>query len=79
MSTKQHRVVFGVVLVVTRMIGWILIALAVLGLLHVRSHTEYLALSFSLLTSVALGLVGVAWLVGVEMFLRFFDRYLSPN
>jgi hypothetical protein len=31
------------------------------------------------LSSVALGVVGVLWLVAVESFLRFFDHFLSRN
>jgi hypothetical protein len=38
-----------------------------------------IAASLGLLSSLALGLVGVVWLIGVELFLRFFDQYLSRN
>jgi hypothetical protein len=79
MLAKDQRLVFGVVMWVTRTFGWILIALAILGLPQMRFLTGPLAVSFGLLASVALGLAGVAWLVGVELFLRFFDRYLSRN
>lgn len=79
MSAKKQRLVLGVVIRVTRTFGWILIALAILGLPQMRSLTGRLAVSFGLLTSVALGLGGVAWLIGVELFLRFFDQYLSRN
>jgi hypothetical protein len=72
MSAKKQRLVFGVVTWVTWTFGWVLIALAILGLPQMRSFTERLAVSFGLLTSVALGLVGVAWLVEVQSFLRFF-------
>jgi len=37
------------------------------------------AAGFGLLSSIMLGLAGIAWLVGVKLFLRFFDRYLSRN
>jgi len=30
-----------------------------------------------MVTSLALGLVGPLWLIGVEVFLHFFDSYLS--
>jgi hypothetical protein len=79
MSAKNQRLVFGVVIWVTRTFGWILITLAILGLPQMRYLTGRLAVSFGLLTSVALGLAGLVWLVGVELFLRFFDRYLSRN
>ena len=32
-----------------------------------------------LLASLALGLLGIAWIVGLEVFLKFFDRFLSRN
>jgi hypothetical protein len=32
-----------------------------------------------LLASLALALLGVVWVIGLELFLRFFDRYLSRN
>ena len=32
-----------------------------------------------LLSSLALGLLGIAWIVGLELFLRFFDKFLSRN
>jgi hypothetical protein len=38
-----------------------------------------LAVSFGLISSIVLGLAGIAWLLGVNLFLRFFDRYLSRN
>jgi hypothetical protein len=33
----------------------------------------------TLLASLALALLGVVWVIGLELFLRFFDRYLSRN
>ena len=35
--------------------------------------------AFRLFPSVALGLVAVLWIVALELFLHFFDRYLSRN
>jgi hypothetical protein len=32
-----------------------------------------------LLASLALASLGVVWVIGLELFLRFFDRYLSRN
>ena len=72
-DTQQHRalrmIVWG-----SRAVGWILIAFATLNLPQIQ-----LAGSLRVLMSVALGVLGVAWVVGVELFLRFFDRYLSRN
>ena len=79
MSARKERLVFGVVIWVTRTFGCILIVLAILGLPQMRPLTGRLASSFGLITSVALGLAGLVWLVAVQLFLRFFDRYLSRN
>jgi hypothetical protein len=79
MFAKSNRQVFGVAIGVTRTMGLILIALAILGLPQMRFLTGRLAISFDLIMSIALGLMGVAWLVGVRLFVRFFDRYLSRN
>jgi hypothetical protein len=79
MSSNQRRVVFGVVILLTRTTGWILIAIAIFSLPQMRFLTGRLSITLGLLTSVALGLVGAAWLVGVELFLHFFDEYLSRN
>lgn len=79
MSAKPKRQVIGVILRFARAMGLILIFLAILGLPQMRFLTGRLAASFGLLMSVALGLAGLVWLVGVELFLHFFDRYLSRN
>jgi hypothetical protein len=79
MSATEHRVVFCVALRTARALGWILIALAILGLPQMRFLIGRLAVSFGLVSSIALALAGVAWLVGVKLFLCFFDRYLSRN
>ncbi len=79
MSVKPNRRVFGAILWVTRGIGLILIALAILGLPQMRYLTGRLATGFGLIMAVALGLTGVVWLFGVQVFLHFFDRYLSRN
>ncbi|MGA7794535.1 MAG: hypothetical protein WCA19_15985 [Candidatus Acidiferrales bacterium] len=79
MSANQHRLVFSSALRTSRAFGWILIALAIFGMPQMQFLTGRLAVSFGLLSSLALGLAGVAWLVGVKFFLLFFDRYLSRN
>jgi hypothetical protein len=79
MSVKQERLVFSTALRTTRAFGWILIALAILGIPQMQFLTGRLAVSFGLLSSLVLGLAGIAWLVGVKLFLIFFDRYLSRN
>jgi hypothetical protein len=78
-SAKPKRMVLGSAICAANIFGWSLIALALLGLPQMRVLTGRLAEGFGLLTSVALALAGVVWLVGVRMFLRFFDWYLSNN
>ncbi len=79
MSVNPNRQVFGAILWVARGMGLTLIALAILGLPPMRYLTGRLAASFGLIMSVALGLAGVVWLFGVQVFIHFFDRYLSRN
>jgi hypothetical protein len=77
MAVKRR--VIGVVVIVARVLGGLLIALAILGLPQMRFLTGRLASSLGLLSSVALVVAGIAWLVAVELFVRFFDQYLSRN
>lgn len=79
MSTHHERLVFSTALRVSNVFGWILIGLAILSIPQMRFLTGRLAVSFGLLSSIVLGLVGIVWLVGVKLFLHFFDRYLSRN
>ena len=76
---KSTRVVFHTPLAVTRTFGVLVIALGILGVPRMSFLTGHLAAALATLSSAALVLVGVAWLVGVEIFLHFFDRYLSRN
>jgi uncharacterized protein involved in cysteine biosynthesis len=73
------RRVIGVIVAVARVLGGLFIALAILGLPQMRFLTGSLASSLGLLSSVALVFAGIAWLVAVELFVRFFDQYLSRN
>jgi hypothetical protein len=79
MSAKQERIVFGTALWISRAFGCILIALAILGIPQMQLLLGRLAVSFGVLSSIMLGLAGIAWLIGVKLFLLFFDRYLSRN
>lgn len=74
---KSRRAFRGIVWA-CRAVGWILIALAILNALPFGLFGS-LGGSFKLLASVALGLLGIVWIVGLELFLRLFDRYLSRN
>jgi len=73
------RRIMGAWVWAARFFGVGLIALGILGLYPLRFLTGRLAFSFGVISGVALMLVGVAWLVGVRLFLRFFDQYLSRN
>lgn len=73
------RPVIGTLKMLARFVGCLLIAVAILGLPQLRFLTGNLEGSFRLLSSFALVFAGIAWLVVVELFLRFFDQYLSRN
>lgn len=79
MLVQRERIVFSRALRITRAFGWILIAVAILGIPQMHFLIGRVAASFGLISSIALGLAGIAWLVGVKLFLLFFDRYLSRN
>jgi hypothetical protein len=73
------RPVIGIITLVARFVGWLLVVLAILGLPQMRFLTGRLEGTFRLLSSVALVFAGIAWLVVIELFRRFFDQYLSRN
>jgi len=78
MPNRQPHRALRTIVWVGRAAGWALIALAIFNILQIGSLTR-LAGGFRMLTSVALGAVGLVWVIGLELFLRFFDRYLSRN
>jgi hypothetical protein len=59
-------------------VGWTLIFLAIFSIPQVGSLAPLLS-HFRLLPSLAIGLVGIAWVIGIELFFGFFNRYLSGN
>lgn len=61
-----------------RTVGWVLLFVAIFGILQAEFGKGTMA-AFRTLPSVALGLVAAVWLVALEVFLHFFDRYLSRN
>ncbi|HUJ31405.1 MAG TPA: hypothetical protein VLY23_09005 [Candidatus Acidoferrum sp.] len=73
------RPVIGIFKMVARIVGWLLVVLAILGLPQMRFLTGSLEGSFRLLSSLALVFAGIAWLVAVELLLKFFDQYMSRN
>jgi hypothetical protein len=61
-----------------RVLGWALIFLAIFSIPQVGGLAPFLS-RFRLLPSLALGLVGIVWVIGIELFFGFFNRYLSGN
>lgn len=78
MKVKQQRRALRGIVYVARAIGWMLIVLAILSIPQVEILIGF-ANGFRLLSSVVLAGLGIMWIVGVELFLRFFDRYLSRD
>jgi hypothetical protein len=79
MADKRERRAFRFLVWGSRAIGWILVALAVASPLPTWEFA-HISTSFRLLlSSLALGLVGIGWIVGLEVFLKFFDKFLSQN
>jgi hypothetical protein len=76
---SRKRPVIGTIAVVARFVGWLLVVLAILGLPQLRFLTGGLEGTFRLLSSIGLVFAGIVWLVAIELFLRFFDQYLSRN
>ena len=74
---RQQRI-FHPAVWVGRAIGWALLVIAVFGVAEGRLLPAIIG-NFRLLPSVALGVVAVVWIAGLELFLHFFDRYLSGN
>ena len=78
MSYRQEHRALRPIVWVARATGWVLIALAILSVLQIGALAQS-AGGFRLLASVALGVLGIAWVIGLELLLRLFDRYLSRN
>ena len=74
MTAKHKRRAFRMVVWGSRAIGLALIALSIASFLEVG-----LSGSLRLASSVALGVLGFVCIIGLELFLRFFDRFLSRN
>jgi predicted tellurium resistance membrane protein TerC len=74
-----RRRVLGGMVGLARIIGFGLIVLAVLSLPPMRFLAGSLAGVVAILSSLALGVVGIVLLIGVQVFLRFFDQFLSRN
>jgi len=73
------RRAIGVVVSAARIVGLLLIILALVGLPPLRSWIGKMREPLTFVSSVTLGLIGIVWLIGVQLFLRFFDQFLSRN
>ena len=78
MTVKHERRSLCIIVWGSRAFGWTLIVLAIINSLQIGAVT-HMGGSVKLLSSLALGLLGIAWIVGLELFLRFFDKFLSRN
>jgi hypothetical protein len=72
-----HRT-FRVGVWIGRTVGWLLLFVAIFGGLQSEFSNGTIS-AFRTFPSVALGLVAAVWIVAIEVFLRFFDRYMSRN
>lgn len=78
MAARGQQRIFHSAVWVGRAIGWALLIIAILGVAGAQLMPAIMG-NFKLLPSIALGLVAVVWIAGLELFLHFFDRYLSGN
>jgi len=76
-NNGQHRS-FHIAVWTGRIIGWVLLLVAILAALDAE-FSAGAPTRFSVFPAIALGLVAVVWIVVLELFLHFFDRYLSRN
>lgn len=75
----MKRRVMGSMILIARLIGLGLIVLGVLSLPQVRFLTGSMAGKIGIVAGLVLGVVGIVWLIAVQVFLRFFDQFLSRN
>ena len=78
MTARGQQRIFHPAVWVGRAIGWALLIIAILGVAGAQLMPAIMG-NFKLLPSIALGLVAVVWIAGLELFLHFFDRCLSGN
>ena len=79
LQRRERRIVFGGLIVAARLVGVLLIGVAVLELPAMRPVVGRYADLFGFVGSIALLLVGIVWLISVRMLIRFFDDYFSRN
>ena len=75
-NPKRQRRTFGIAVWAGRILGWTLLLIAIAGIVEQFSSRRVALRAFP---SVVLGLVALVFIFGLELFLHFFDRYLSRN
>lgn len=78
MRDRHERRALHVVVWGSRVFGGIRIVLAIVNSLQIGTVAR-MGGGVTLVSSLALGLIGIAWIVGLELFLRLFDKFLSGN
>jgi hypothetical protein len=78
MMDGGQRRTFRLAVWIGRAIGWVLLLVAILGITEAAFLPAIIG-RFRLLPSIGLALMAVVWIAGLEVFLHFFDRYLSRN
>ena len=73
------RRVLGTLVEAMRIVGLLLIVLGILGLPQMSFLTGHMAARFGAISGVVLMIMGIVCLAGVQLFLRFFDEYMSRN
>jgi len=75
----MKRRVMGVAVSIARLIGLGLVLLGALSLPQMRLFTGSIAGKIGMVAALALVVVGIVWLIVVQLFLHFFDQFLSRN
>jgi ABC-type methionine transport system permease subunit len=78
MMAGGHHRILRIAVWIARAIGWVLLLVAILGITQAAFLPTMLG-RLRLLPSIGLALMAVVWIAGLELFLHFFDRYLSRN
>jgi hypothetical protein len=76
---RPKRRVIGAAVIGARICGLALLLLAIASLPQLRPLMGRVGTSLGTLSSVLLAVASLVWLALIEVFLRFFDQYLSRN
>jgi hypothetical protein len=75
----MKRRVLGSLILIARLIGLGLIVLGALSLFEIRFLSGNIAGKIGIVAALALAIAGVVWLIAVQVFLHFFDQFMSRN